>query len=251
MELERRELLRVAGRPAVETLFRVAPERIVRLFFTAEAGGAFGPICAALAKARKPYRQVEPDELARIAGTPMHGGVVALAEPRPVARFDPDAAAAWAGAGQALLVLDGIGNPHNLGAIARTAAFFGAHKLLLSEHKAQAMPSDAAYRVARGGLDHIDVYRADDIAAVLAGVRPHYRVVGAALGGTAVPLERLVRDGRPVALVLGNEEGGLPATTLAACETVVEISGSGAVQSLNVAASAAILIHALLAVRPT
>ena len=62
----------------------------------------------------------------------------------------------------------------------------------------------------------------------------------------AVPLlESLPRAGKPVALVLGNEELGLPRATLAACETIVTIPGSGAVQSLNVAASAAILLHAL------
>jgi TrmH RNA methyltransferase len=71
-----------------------------------------------------------------------------------------------------------------------------------------------------------------------------YRVLGtAAREGT--PLDPLERSDRPIALVLGNEEDGLPRATLAACDAIVTIPGSGSVQSLNVSASAAILIHAL------
>ena len=67
-------------------------------------------------------------------------------------------------------------------------------------------------------------------------------------GGVRSPLfvaSALRRAERPLALVLGNEEHGLPPATLAACEAIVTIPGSGLVQSLNVAASAAILLHAL------
>jgi TrmH RNA methyltransferase len=59
-------------------------------------------------------------------------------------------------------------------------------------------------------------------------------------------LSALKQDARPVALVLGNEEHGLSRATLAACEAVVTLAGEGAVQSLNVAATAAILLHALV-----
>ena len=55
-----------------------------------------------------------------------------------------------------LLILDGIGNPHNLGAIARSAAFFGVGAMLLHETPLQAMPTDAAYRVAEGGLELVE-----------------------------------------------------------------------------------------------
>ena len=56
-----------------------------------------------------------------------------------------------------LLVLDGIGNPHNLGAIARSAAFFGVRRHAARRGAGQALPSDAAYRVAEGGLEYLDV----------------------------------------------------------------------------------------------
>jgi RNA methyltransferase, TrmH family len=236
--------LRVAGLPAVSALFATAPERVERLFFDERAKPLVGAFCAALARARRPYRLVGAEELERVAGTVLHGGVVAVARPRPVPRLDLAEAPRWAREGALLPLLDGIGNPHNLGAIARTATFFGLPRLVLSDHPAQAGPSDAAYRVAEGGLDHLAVYHAPGFAATLGELRRFYRVVGtAAADGRA--LDTFAAGDRPVALVLGNEEEGLPRATLVACDAVVTIPGSGRVQSLNVSASAAILIYAL------
>jgi len=241
-----KKLLRVAGLPAVAALFATAPQRVERLFFDERLKPKTGAYCAALARARKPYRLVGGEELERVAGSAMHGGIVALAEPLPLAVFEPSEAAAWARGGQPLVVLDGVGNPQNLGAIARTAAFFGLPRLILSDHPAQAAPSDAAYRIAEGGLDYLDLYRATRLPAALKQLRRSYRVIGTALG-KGQPIGALGASDRPVALVLGNEENGLPEATLKACETIVTIPGLGRVQSLNVASSAAIFIHALLA----
>ncbi|HYH38082.1 MAG TPA: RNA methyltransferase [Azospirillum sp.] len=244
---EHRKLFRVAGLAAVSALFEREPERVERLFFDERLKDAVGAFCQRLARARRPYRMVDGDELARVAGTAMHGGVVALIEPRPVPAFDPEAARRWAADKRPLLVLDGVGNPHNLGAIVRTAAFFGFPRLILSDHPAQALPSEAGYRVAEGGFEWLEVYRAERFATALKRLKGAYRVVGTALSPHARTPAALApgKDGRPVALVLGNEEEGLPPATLAACDEVVMIPGSGHVQSLNVAATAAILIHAL------
>jgi len=239
------KLLRVAGLPAVQALFRTSPSRVERLFFSGELRRAVDDYCGIMARARKPYRQVGGEELARVAGTVLHGGVVALARPRPVRPLQAPDAGQWAADGKLLLLLDGIGNPHNLGAIARTAAFFGVPRLILSDHPAQALPSDAAYRVAEGGLDHLEVYRSSNFVRDLEVLRRSYFVVGAAAEGgrPADALQSASR--RPLALVLGNEEHGFPPATARACEALVTIPGSGAVQSLNVSASAAILIHVL------
>ncbi len=238
------KLLRVAGLPAVQALFATSPGRVERLFFSGELRSQVSDYCGVMARARKPYRQVGAEELARVAGTVLHGGVVALARPRAVHVFNPAEAPGWTRDGKPLLLLDGIGNPHNLGAIARTAAFFGVPRIVLSDHPAQALPSDASYRVAEGGLDRIDTYRSRHFVRDLESLRQSYLVVGASAEGGR-PLAALAASQRPVALVLGNEELGFPAATARACEVLVTIPGSGAVQSLNVAATAAILIYAL------
>src|SRR5262249_4859623 len=155
--------------------------------------------CAALARAHKPFRLVGGNELDRIAGTPLHGGIVAIARPQPIHPLDPDAAAQWARDRQALLILDGVSNPHNLGAIARTAAFFGLPRMVLSDHPAQALPSDASHRVSEGGLEHLELYRAARLAQAIKRLNASYRTVAAA-PGCHRDLAALRQCDRPVAL---------------------------------------------------
>lgn len=244
LSLPRRKPFHVAGLAAVKALFAADPDRVERLYFEDRTKGELGDACARLAASRRPYRLVTAAELEKIAGTPLHGGVVAVAPPRPVAAFDADAALSWARAGVPLLVLDGIGNPHNLGAIVRTAAFFGLPRILLSDHPGQALPSEAAYRVAEGGFEHVDLIRADPFLPALAALGAGYRIIGTALGGSR-PLGDLAAGPKPAAVVLGNEEHGLSDATLRACHAVATIQGSGRVQSLNVSATAAIVVHVL------
>lgn len=236
---------RICGPAAVAALFAVRPEAVLRLFYMPSRRREAGGFCKLLAAARKPYREVPADELARIAGTTHHGGIVAIAAARSVPDLAAPFPAALLGA-RVLPVLDGIGNPHNLGAIARTAAFFGLPHLAISDRQDQAGPSEAAYRVSEGGLVWVDLYRIHRLPDVLRRLRDFYIVVGTALDGAApLPVAELAKAPKPVCLVLGNEERGLSPETLAACEKVAMLPGSGRVQSLNVAATAAIFMHAL------
>lgn len=240
-------LVRITGLPAVRAQFETDPDSVERLFFTEELKRHTGDFCTLLAGRRKPFRLVGPEEMARVAGTVLHGGVAVVATMRPVPPLDLSQAAAWAATGRPLFVLDGISNPHNLGAIARTAAFFGLERLILSDHPAQALPSDAAYRIAEGGLHHLGLFRATGLPEALRRLAVHYLVVGTALGSRpgTTPLSRLSPGPKPTAVVLGNEENGLRPATLAACDAILTIPGSGLVQSLNVAATSAILMHDL------
>lgn len=239
------EFARIAGMAAVSAVFAKAPDRVARLFFEARAKQQVAALCATMVATRRPFREVSSEELTRIAGTPMHGGVVALAQPAAIGQLDVQEAERWAHDRTPLLVLDGVGNPHNLGAIIRTAAFFGVRRVVLSDHTSQALPSDASVRVAEGGFEHITVYRAHNLPRMLTRLQGSYQVIGtAAIGGVAPNALRL--GGKAATLVLGNEEHGLSRATLEACQYIVTLPGAGAVQSLNVAATAAVLIHALV-----
>ena len=231
---------RICGANAVSALFQRRPGDVVRLFYTDAAKEAAGPLCAEMARMRRPYRLLPDDEMARAAGTVHHGGVCAVATARAVPMLEWGAVPRH----KLMLVLDGVGNPHNLGAIARSAAFFGAGALLLHDRPEQAFPSDAAHRVAEGALEHLDLFRTKAMRNALLALDPHYRTVAATLTADAVPPASLPRD-RPVCLVLGNEEHGVGVEALHACRRRVRIPGSGAVQSLNVAQAAAVLLYAL------
>lgn len=231
----------ICGVNAVAAVFARRPDDALRLFYLAGRRDVAGPWCATLAAARRPYRLLPPEELAKVAGTPHHGGVAVVAKPRALAMLDLQAPPRL----PFLLVLDGVGNPHNLGAIARSAAFFGVRGLLLHDIPGAALPSDAAYRTAEGGLEYLSLWRTRDLAGALTALTPHYRSVAAALEGEAVPPGAVPRD-RPLALVLGAEERGLSPSVAAACRRAVRIPGAGQVQSLNVAQAAAVLLHALV-----
>ncbi|MCK8783812.1 RNA methyltransferase [Roseomonas sp. NAR14] len=233
---------RICGVAPVAALFARRPGDVLRLFHTQATRREAGPHCAVLARLRRPYREVPAEELARIAGTPHHGGIVAVAVPRAIRVLTPDDLPELL-AGPVLPVLDGVGNPHNLGAIARTAAFFGCRALLLSGDPCQAGLSDAAYRTAEGGLEHLALFGTDELPEVLRALAARALTVAAEAEG-GVPMGRIPRD-RPIALVLGNEEHGPAAATLEACAARVTLRGAGAIQSLNVSNAAAILLHGL------
>ena len=230
----------ICGVNAVSALFARRPGDVKRLFYSASRRDTAGPFCAEMARLHRPYRMLDEADLARAAGTPHHGGIVAVAEPRRIDIIDFVRPPRM----PLLLILDGVSNPHNLGAIARSAAFFGVHALLLHETPLQAMPSDAAYRTAEGGLEHLVLHKTRNLRKALVALDPFYRTVAATLAADAMPLQTLPRD-RPVALVLGNEENGVSFDAREGCRRQVRILGSGPVQSLNVAQAASVLLAAL------
>jgi TrmH RNA methyltransferase len=234
---------RICGPAAVAALFTNRPAAVLRLFYVPERRREAGPFCAQLARARRPYREVGPEELTRVAGTEHHGGLVAVAAPRDVPALELGTFPPALLAAPVLPVLDGVGNPHNLGAIARSAAFFGCAAMLLSGDPRQAGLSDAAWRTSEGGLEHLALFGAPDLPAQLRSMAPRFCTLAAVARGGLAP-EAVPKD-KPVALVLGNEERGLPDATVAACTHRVTLPGSGAVESLNVSVAAAVLIHAL------
>ncbi len=249
-----RDELKICGLQAVRARFARDPNSIIRLFFDLERSRQVGVRSKVLAQAKKIYRCVEPAELEKIAGSIHHGGIVAVVAPEPLKTPTVEDLKAWARRGESLLVLDRIGNAHNLGAVARTAAFFGVPRLVIPDDAAAARPNDAAHRVAEGGFEHLEVWRVPGLAAFARElVDAGYDVVGAAtrggkLGGpSGKPAvgSPTVRP-KPIALVLGNEEQGLAPDVAAHCTRLVTIPGSGKVESLNVSVAAAILLWELI-----
>ena len=237
------QLVRHCGPATVAALFAHRPQDVMRLFHTPERRREAGPHCAIMARQRRPYREVTAADLARVPATQHHGGLVALALPRPVLALDPRNPPAAITASRVTPVLDGIGNPHNLGAIARSAAFFGCRALVLSADPRQGGLSDAAFRTSEGGLEALEVFRAEDLPRALRGLAPRIQTVAAVARG-GVPPAQIPRDA-PIALVLGNEEDGVTPATVGACAMRVTLPPAGPVESLNVSVAAAVLIHTL------
>lgn len=243
-ETRRLPEIRIAGGPAVEALFRHNPGRVLRFFYSESKARKVGVFCKIMAERRLPYRMVPDAELEKIYGSPHHGGVVAIASPKEEMPLTPKGLSELKKLAPIHFVLDGIGNPHNIGAIARSLAFFGFKSLILSDDPRQAGLSDATYRVAEGGLEALALYRAQDLGALLEEARKEFKITGTAITRDARPLSALTISNTPRLILLGNEEEGLPPQRLKACDELLMIPGAGQIQSLNVAQTAAILGYA-------
>ena len=239
--------LNVCGWQAVTTLFARHPGDVRRLFFDQATGKRTGELCALLAREKKVYRQVTPAELEKIAGTVHHGGIVAVIGERPMKKITHEVLAGWGRAAAPLLLLDRVSNANNVGAIVRTAAFFGVRSIVVADHPAQALPGEAAYRVAEGGMEFVDFYRVPSLAEFCPELKRRYFLIGTSLSGSQLtPAEVKQRDlrasgSRPPAIILGNEEKGIAPALAAQCDRLVKIPGANTVESLNVSAAAAVL----------
>ena len=182
INVKQREL-NVCGWPAVSALFARHPGEVRRLFFDAATGKRAGELCSQLAQQKKVYRQVDGAELEKIAGSKLHGGIVAVIGERPMQKVTREVLAAWAARRAPLLLLDRVGNANNLGAIARTAAFFGVNAIVVPDHPAQALPGEAAYRVAEGGMEFVEFFRVPALPPFCAELKARYFLIGTSLRG--------------------------------------------------------------------
>ncbi|CAN7214049.1 rRNA methyltransferase [Pseudoxanthomonas sp. LjRoot168] len=235
-----RDELRLYGLNAVQAVFARRADAIRKVYLTESRIQALKPLLAWCVKQRVGYRVVEEGDLDRLAASTHHEGIVAdvrKVEPLPMSdwlRALPE------GKPVAALWLDGVGNPHNFGAILRSAAHFGVAGILLPRDSTLAI-SGAAARVAEGGAEQVPLVRMgqpDNAAAQLrnAGFSLAATVVrgGDDLFAAKLP-QRLV-------YVMGAEGEGMDARLADACDTRLSIPGSGAVESLNVAAATAVFL---------
>ncbi len=237
--------LKLCGLPAVRARFARDAQSIQRLYFDYATGKKIGVMCKALAAAKKIYRCVEPPELEKIAGTMHHGGIVAVVPAPPLRAPLPADLRRWAANKEPVLLLDRIGNAHNLGAIVRTAAFLGVREIVVPNHASAALPNEAAHRVAEGGFEAVHVYRVPDLARFARDLASlGYEVVGAATRGGR---RDVAITAKPIAIALGNEEHGLAPEMAAACTRLMTLPPRGEVESLNVSVAAAILMWELCA----
>jgi TrmH RNA methyltransferase len=200
------------------------------------------------------YRMVPKTELEKISDTVHHGGIVAMVEDEPIASVGDAEATRWSASGESLVVIDGVGNPHNLGFLARTAAFLGYRKLVIGARGLETplnFIASSSYRVAEGAMEELEVRFTPVLHEFIRRNRANFFWLATAVDSTAEPLERLDqrRVQRPPALVFGNEESGVSPEVLRACERRLCIPGTGAVESLNVSSAASIVLYHLVPLR--
>ena len=151
------------GVRAVQALARHRPEALLRVLYLEDVKMQLGEVLKATAAHRKPYRLAEKEDLERLCGTAHHEGVIAVAKPfdLPLLRnFDEHLKNS-----RRLIALDDVTNPHNLGAVARSAAWFGYDTLLLRTDANTLNPGGDSCLA--GGVFSVQCFRVRSFAPVL------------------------------------------------------------------------------------
>jgi len=179
-----------------------------------------------------PVRFEDRGQLDRLANSKDHQGVVALAAARAAATLEDILAHANASQGQLglIVLLDGVEDPHNLGAIVRTTLAAGAHGVVIPERRAAGL-TDTVARASAGALAHLPVAKVTNLVRTM---------------------EQLKEAGYwPVGIVLGSEGQGLHELTRKRCDFVVSLPTTGPVKSLNVSVAAGVVLFEAIRQRNT
>lgn len=232
--------LRLYGWNAVQALFERRPQALRKLYLTEALIPRMQPVLKWCVANRVGYRVVEDGDLNKLAATTHHEGLVADVLRAPMLELEEWLATLPADAPVLALWLDGVGNPHNFGAILRSAAHFGVAGLLLPPGATLAL-SGAAARVAEGGAESVPLVRLPALPEAMAQLR----AAGLSLAATLVEGgDDLFASTLPARLVyvMGAEGEGMDRELAQACDHQVSIPGTGAVESLNVASATAVLL---------
>jgi tRNA G18 (ribose-2'-O)-methylase SpoU len=233
----------VYGLRACLAVFEARRGDIERAFIGHAARGDVEAITKWATQRGIPCKEARDEELARVAQSQNHEGVCLLTKPRKFV-VQNDLAELLVRRKGAAVALDRVRNPYNVGAIVRTAAFFGIDAILLGAPAPHPALAPDAVRVAEGGAEHLALARTTDLGETLSRLRKRgIHVVGA--DARATVSARTFAFPRPVVMVVGHEREGLGARVREQCDTLVAIDGGGAIESLNVAVAAGILIDRL------
>jgi 23S rRNA (guanosine2251-2'-O)-methyltransferase len=187
-------------------------------------------------------------QLDRLADSKDHQGVVALAAARAAGTLEEILEAANAGAGRGekglIVLLDGVEDPHNLGAIVRTALAVGAHGVVIPERRAAGL-TDTVARASAGALAHLPVAKVTNLARTMEELKEAgYWLIG--LDERADKSYTQADYTSPVGIVLGGEGQGLHELTRKRCDFVVSLPTNGPVKSLNVSVAAGVVLFEAL-----
>ena len=219
-----------AGRP-LDKIYIARGEQDKALRFIAQKGKASGAVIS----------EVDRRKLDTMSVTHAHQGVIAVAAVREYSTVaDILALAAEKGEAPLVVVCDEISDPHNLGAIIRTAECAGAHGVVIPKHRSAGITA-VVEKTSAGAVEHMAVARVVNLAAALKELQE----AGVWIFGTAADGEKSLWEADlkgPAALVIGSEGSGMSRLTRESCDFLLSIPLRGRVSSLNASNAAAIVL---------
>ena len=232
----------IEGRNAVTEALR-AGASIDKLYIAkGETDRTLGRIAAQAKKAGAVVMEADRRKLDAMSATHSHQGVIAVAAAAPYATVeDILQAAAARGEPPLLVVCDELSDPHNLGAVIRTAECAGAHGVIIPKRRSAGLTAVVA-KTSAGAVSYLPVARVPNLPAALKALKKQgVWVFGTAAGGPVPLYEADLR--LPAAIVIGSEGDGMGRLVQESCDFLVSIPMHGRISSLNASAAAAILLY--------
>jgi 23S rRNA (guanosine2251-2'-O)-methyltransferase len=232
----------IYGVHAVRSMLMRHPQRVLAVRLTDTRNDPRAREIEELARRNgRTVQRIDARSLTRTLGDVAHQGVVADIEPLPPWSEDDLLSALETVRDPLLLVLDGVQDPHNLGACLRTADACGALAVVVPKDRA-AQLNATARKVAVGAAENTPVVAVTNLVRALKLLKEAgLWVVGADADGPKLAYEADLKDG--TALVLGAEGGGLRQLTRQNCDFIVRLPQLGTVESLNVSVAAGMLLY--------
>lgn len=240
----RYEELTIEGRNAVMEAFR-SGKTIDRLLV--QEGTAEGAVSTILKEAKKQnvvVSFVKKERLEQVSVTGKHQGVIAFAAAYEYAEVsDILAIAKEKGEAPFLILLDGIEDPHNLGAIIRTANLAGAHGVIIPKRRAVGLTATVA-KTSAGALNYTPVAKVTNLVQTMEELKKEGMwFVCADMGGEVMYRQNLTG---PIGLVIGNEGEGVSRLVKETCDYVTSIPMKGEIDSLNASVAAGVLMYEIV-----
>lgn len=230
----------IVGRNAVREL--LASERDIDKVFVlrGEREGSIGALIAQILERKIPLVEIDRRKMDTMCGGASHQGIIAYAAARDyVSIEDILQRAETKGEKPFVLIADGVEDPHNLGAIIRSAECAGVHGVIIPKRRAVGLTSVVA-KTSAGAIEHMPVARVTNLTAAIEELKKAgVWVYAADMNGTAYE-DTDFSSG--VALVLGSEGEGISRLVSEHCDMTVSIPMYGMVNSMNVSAAAAVLV---------
>jgi 23S rRNA (guanosine2251-2'-O)-methyltransferase len=227
------DIVRLYGLHAAEAALANPQRRVRAIYVTANAAQR---LALAAAPGGAPVHIVAPRDLDRMLGPDsVHQGILIEAHPLPEPAF------AALEVARLVVVLDQVTDPHNVGAVLRSAAAFGVEALVMTARHSPPL-AGALAKAASGGLEHVPVALVPNLARALTDLGEMGFLRAGLDSGSGQRFEDLPAPER-LALVLGAEDRGLRRLTAELCDVVCALSTAGPIRSLNVSNAAAIALH--------
>lgn len=230
--------LKIHGFNACMAVFKQRPKGIVRLYLTQPRLKVLGDLVKMCVQERKAYHVVTNEELAEVSGATHHEGVCLVIKLPDLP--GPRELQALAKTPGQWIAMEDVGNPHNLGAIQRSAAHFGVRGVFLVAPKVS-WETGAFYRVSEGGAEAVPVIPVESMSELLELASELGLKVFATSGHKGSDLFKTKLPAQALFL-LGSEGPGLSPDAMKNAAGLIRIPGTGQVESLNVSAAASVLM---------